>query len=167
METSLRYNYGSKSLKIHAKEKLPVNSATHLQLHGELDTGTGAPSYFCAMIRRFFPEASTGLGVGLHYDKRQKLRCHVRGKKEFPVRTDKLVTFNIKGRCDFDQDFNQKNPKGAAEFSWNIMNFKEDQDVRIKVGYEMFDKVPYMQIRENNWTLNANMKGKWNLRFDL
>ena len=79
------------------------------------------------------------------------------------------------------------------------MNFKEDQDVRIKVGYEVFNKVPlqqlkhvvgsskikcfgyllkqcvvvsffqvpYMQIRENNWTLNANMKGKWNLRFDL
>lgn len=36
----------------------------------------------------------------------------------------------------------QKNPKGAAEFAWNIMDFKEDQDVRIKVGYEMFEKVP-------------------------
>lgn len=35
----------------------------------------------------------------------------------------------------------QRNPIGAAEFAWNIMNFKEDQDVRIKVGYEMFDKV--------------------------
>ncbi|CAE5964332.1 unnamed protein product [Arabidopsis arenosa] len=167
METSLRYTCNSKSMKIHAKEKVPVNSKTHLQLHGELDTGTGAPSYFCAMIRHFFPEASTGLGVGLHYDKRQKLRCLVRGKKEFPVRADKRVTFNIKGRCDFDQDLNQRNPKGAAEFAWNIMDFKEDQDVRIKVGYEMFDKVPYMQIRENNWTLNANMKGKWNLRYDL
>ncbi|KAF3516964.1 hypothetical protein DY000_02064073 [Brassica cretica] len=155
METSLRYTCNSKSLKIHAKEKLPVNSKTHLQLHGELDTGTGAPSYFCAMIRHLFPEAATGLGVGIHYDKRQKLRCHVRGKKEFPVRDDKSVTFNVKGRCDFDQDFNQRNPIGAAEFAWNIMNFKEDQDV------------PYMQIRENNWTLNANMKGKWNLRFDL
>ncbi|WZZ67290.1 hypothetical protein YC2023_078660 [Brassica napus] len=138
-----------------------------LFLHGELDAGTGAPSYFCAMIRHLFPEALTGLGVGLYYDKRHKLRSHVRGKKEFPMGANKLVTFNVKGRCDFDQDFNQKNPIGAAEFSWNKMNFKEDQDVRIKVGYEMFNKVPYMQIRENNWTLNANMKGKWNLRFDL
>lgn len=43
----------------------------------------------------------------MHYDKRQKLRCLVRGKKEFPVRADKRVTFNIKGRCDFDQDLNQ------------------------------------------------------------
>ncbi|KAL0724249.1 hypothetical protein Bca4012_038848 [Brassica carinata] len=119
-------------------------------------------------LRHLFPEALTGMGVGFHYDKRHKLRCHVRGKKDFPLRTNKLVTFNIKGRCDFDQDFNQqRNPIGAAEFAWNIMNFKEDQDVRFKVGYELFNKVPYMQIRENNWTLNANMKGKWNLRFDL
>ncbi|AEE35836.1 outer envelope pore 21B-like protein [Arabidopsis thaliana] len=57
METSMRYTSNSKSMKIHAKEKVPVNSKTHLQLHGELDTGTGAPSYFCAMIRHFFPEA--------------------------------------------------------------------------------------------------------------
>ena len=32
METSLRYTCNSKSLKIHAKEKLPVNSKTHLQV---------------------------------------------------------------------------------------------------------------------------------------
>lgn len=30
-----------------------------------------------------------------------------------------------------------------------------------------FVQVPYMQIRENNWTLNTNLKGKWNVRFDL
>lgn len=28
-------------------------------------------------------------------------------------------------------------------------------------------QVPYLQIRENNWTLNADMNGKWNVRFDL
>ena len=43
----------------------------------------------------------------MHYDKRRKLRSHVRGKKEFPMGANKLVTFNVKGRCDFDQDFNQ------------------------------------------------------------
>ncbi|XP_010537217.1 PREDICTED: outer envelope pore protein 21B, chloroplastic [Tarenaya hassleriana] len=167
METSLRYTSNSRSLKIHAKEKLLVNSRTRLQLHGELDTGTGAPSYFCAMIRYFNPEALTILGLGLHYNKREKLRCLVRGKMEFPVRTGVPVTFNVKGRCDFDQEFNQRNPKGAAEFAWSVMNFQEDQSVRLKVGYEIFEKVPYMQIRENNWTLNANMKGRWNLRYDL
>lgn len=28
-------------------------------------------------------------------------------------------------------------------------------------------QVPYAQIRENNWTLNADFNGRWNLRFDL
>ncbi|CAH2036693.1 unnamed protein product [Thlaspi arvense] len=167
METSLRYSTNSRSLKIHAKEKLSVNSDIRLQLHGELDTGVGAPSYLCAMLRHFFHEGSASVGVGLHYNKREKLRCLVRGKKKFPVRTDELVTFNIKGRCDFDQDFVQRNPRGAAEFDWNIWKFQKDQDLRLRVGYEMFEKVPYIQIRENNWTLNTNLKGIWNVRFDL
>jgi hypothetical protein len=28
-------------------------------------------------------------------------------------------------------------------------------------------QVPYLQIRKNNWTLNADMNGKWNVKFDL
>ncbi|XP_011627523.1 outer envelope pore protein 21, chloroplastic isoform X2 [Amborella trichopoda] len=28
-------------------------------------------------------------------------------------------------------------------------------------------EVPYFQIRENNWTLNADGNGKWNVRYDL
>lgn len=28
-------------------------------------------------------------------------------------------------------------------------------------------QVPYMQIRENNWTINADSFGRWNLRYDL
>jgi hypothetical protein len=152
METSLRYATNSRSLKIHAKEKFPVNSKTRLQLHGELDTGAGVPSYFCAMIRYFFHEASTNLGVGLHYDKREKLRCLVRGKKKFPVITDEVVTFNIKGRCDFDQDLVQRNAKGAAEFDWNIWKFQKDQDLRLRIGYEMFEKVRFSLPfnKENN-----------------
>jgi len=33
METSLRYATNSRSLKIHAKEKFPVNSKTRLQVN--------------------------------------------------------------------------------------------------------------------------------------
>lgn len=28
-------------------------------------------------------------------------------------------------------------------------------------------QVPYLQIRENNWTFNADYKGRWNVRYDL
>ncbi|GJN22577.1 hypothetical protein PR202_gb10157 [Eleusine coracana subsp. coracana] len=30
-----------------------------------------------------------------------------------------------------------------------------------------FKPVPYFQLRENNWTLNAYMDGKWDVRFDM
>lgn len=28
-------------------------------------------------------------------------------------------------------------------------------------------QIPYFQFRENNWTLNTCMNGKWNVRYDL
>lgn len=30
-----------------------------------------------------------------------------------------------------------------------------------------FFQIPYFQIRENNWTLNADMNGRWNVKYDL
>ncbi|KAJ7958004.1 Outer envelope pore protein like [Quillaja saponaria] len=169
METSLRFGFGggSKALRLHAKEKFPIDSNTHLQVHGELDTRIAAPSYFSAMIRHFYPDFSATLGVGLQYDQHQKLRYGVRGKKSFPVTNDGLLSFNVKGRCDADKDFIEKKFKGATEFSWSIFNFQKEQDIRLKVGYEVVEKVPYVQIRENNWTLNMDYNGRWNVRFDL
>ncbi|XP_019186235.1 PREDICTED: outer envelope pore protein 21B, chloroplastic-like [Ipomoea nil] len=167
METSLRYGVESKSLKIHAKEKIPLDSFTHLQFHGELDTKTGAPSYLSAALRHFYQDLSVYLGVGMEYDRREKRRYNVRAKKAFPVTTDGFLNFHVKGRCDTDQEFKQRKPKGSAEFSWDIVNFKKDQEVRIKVGYEIFEKVPYLQIRENNWTLNADATGRWNVKYAL
>ncbi|KAL5550289.1 hypothetical protein UlMin_000465 [Ulmus minor] len=143
METSLRYGGDSKVLRIHAEEKLPIDYDTLLQL----DTRVGAPSYFCVLLRHFYPDNSKSYGeIGLKYDKREKLCYIVPGKKSFPVTTNSHFSFNIKGNCDVDKKFKQK-----------------EQDVRLKIGYE----VPYFHIRENNWTFNANGNGRWNVRFDL
>ncbi|EEF52900.1 conserved hypothetical protein [Ricinus communis] len=162
METSMRYGGDSKALKIHAKQKFPPDSQTQLQVHGVLDTRIGAPSYVSAMIRRFYPDLSASLGVGVQYDKQEKLTYRLRGKKAFPVTSDGLLTFNVKGWCTIDKEFKERKSEGAAEFSWSKFNFQRDQDVRFKVGYKVTEKVPYMQIRENNWTLNADLKGRWN-----
>ncbi|KAK9270131.1 hypothetical protein L1049_025707 [Liquidambar formosana] len=167
METSFRYGGDSKALRIHAKEKFPIDSKTHLQVHGELDTVLGAPGYCSAVLRHFYPDLSASLGVGLQYDKQDKLRYSVQGKKAFHVTTNGLLSFNIKGRCDVDKEFRERKSRGAAEFSWSIFNFRRDQDVRLRLGYEVFEKVPYLQIRENNWTLNGDINGRWNVRFDL
>ncbi|KAL1309189.1 outer envelope pore protein 21, chloroplastic isoform X2 [Arachis ipaensis] len=158
METSLRYGGDSKALRIHAKEKVPIDSNTFFQVHGELDTRVGQASSLSAQIRHFYPSLSATLGVGLRYDKHEKLRYTVRAKKTFPVTVDKLFDFKIKGRCDVDQNFKERKSSGAAEFSWNIFNFQKDQDVRLRLGYEVFEQVPYVQLRENNWTFNADYK---------
>ena len=168
METSLRYGVDSKSLVIHAKEKFPLNSLTHLQGHAELDTRIGAPTYLSGMIRRYFPDQYASLAVGVQYYRRQKLWYNVRGKKAFPVTEDEQsLHFHIEGKYEVDEKLVEKKSRVAAEFTWNIMNVKKDQDVRLKVGYEVVEKVPYFQIRENNWTLHVNNSGKWKVRYDL
>ncbi|KAL9238078.1 hypothetical protein vseg_012552 [Gypsophila vaccaria] len=169
METSLRYNGDAKALRIHAKQNLLLTSNSFLQLRGELDTKYGGPSYLSAMLRRFYnpPHLAASLGLGVQYDKREKLGYVIRGKLGFPVLSDESVRFHVKGRSNVDKDLKQRKSKGAAEFSWSVFNFQKDQDVRFKVGYDLVDKVPYMQIRENNWTLNADANGRWNIRYDL
>ncbi|KAE8715591.1 putative RING/U-box superfamily protein [Hibiscus syriacus] len=46
METSLRYSGDSKALRVHAKEKFPIDSKTYLQVQGELDTKLESPITF-------------------------------------------------------------------------------------------------------------------------
>ncbi|KAK9756638.1 hypothetical protein RND81_01G111300 [Saponaria officinalis] len=169
METSLRYSGEVKCLVLHAKQKLAIDSETFLQVRAELDTKYGGPSYFSAMLRRFYnpSQLAASLGLGVQFDKSEKLGYVVRGKTGFPVLSDGSVKFNVKGRCDVDKDLKQRKSKGAAEFSWSVLNFQKDQDVRVKVGYDIIEKVPYMQIRENNWTVNADATGRWNIRYDL
>ncbi|KMT19237.1 hypothetical protein BVRB_1g014190 [Beta vulgaris subsp. vulgaris] len=169
METSLRYSKDSKSLRLHAKQKLIIDSDTFLQVHGELDTKYGSPNYFCAMLRRFHnqPQLASSLGLGVQYDKHEKLGYTARGKMAFPVTSDDSISFKVKGRYDADKEFKQRRSMGGAEFSWSIFNFQKEQDLRVKVGYDVIEKVPYMQLRENNWTVNADVKGKWNIRYDL
>ncbi|KAF2310252.1 hypothetical protein GH714_007419 [Hevea brasiliensis] len=153
METSLRYGGDSKALRIHAKEKFPLDSKTLLQVHGALDTRIGAPNYFSAMIRRFYPDLSVSLGVGLQYDKHEELTYRMRAKKSFPVTDDGFLSFNIKGWCKIDKEFKERKSNGAAEFAWSIPNFQKDQDVRFKVGYELVDKTAFfhgqLQVSES------------------
>ncbi|KGN47522.1 outer envelope pore protein 21, chloroplastic [Cucumis sativus] len=167
MDTSFRYAADSRALRIHAKEKISLDSNVFLQVRGELDTRIGEPSLLAASVRQFYPDLSASAGLGVQYDKYKKLHYVGRGKMSFPVTTDGLLRFTIKGQSHLDKDFKQFKYKGAAEFSLGVLNFQREQDVRVKVGYEVFEKIPYIQIRENNWTLNADINGRWNVRLDI
>ncbi|XP_024970150.1 outer envelope pore protein 21B, chloroplastic-like [Cynara cardunculus var. scolymus] len=164
---TVRYAGDASALKIHAKQKFRIDSNTRLQLNGELDTRIGAPTFFSALLRYFPPELSATVGVGLQYDRREKLHYTMRGKKSFSLTPDRFASFVVKGRCDLDKEFKQPRPSGAAELVWNILDFQKDQDIRLKVGYEIVDKIPYVQVRENNWTFTADANGRWNVRYNL
>ncbi|XP_042470294.1 outer envelope pore protein 21B, chloroplastic-like [Zingiber officinale] len=167
MQSSLRYDGDSKSLRIHAKERIPLASDTLLQAHAELDTKSGSPSYLSLMFRHFYPEASASMGMGVQFNKDEKLSYTVQAKRAFPITANGLAGINLKGRYYFAEGFKERKAKGAVELAWAILNFQKEQDVRIKFGYDISNQVPYLQIRENNWTLNADANGKWNVRFDL
>ncbi|KAA0038437.1 outer envelope pore protein 21 [Cucumis melo var. makuwa] len=166
MDTSFRYAGDSRALRIHAKEKISLDSNIFLQVRGELDTRIGEPSLLAASVRQFNQDVrfswqpiqflqvfvflfiivnqmqlSASAGLGVQYDKYKKLHYVGRGKMSFPVTTDGLLRFTIKGQSHLDKDFKQIKYKGAAEFSLGVLNFQREQDVRVKVGYEVFEKV--------------------------
>ncbi|XP_025674980.1 outer envelope pore protein 21, chloroplastic isoform X3 [Arachis hypogaea] len=112
METSLRYGGDSKALRIHAKEKVPIDSNTFFQVHGELDTRVGQASSLSAQIRHFYPSLSATLGVGLRYDKHEKLCYTVRAKKTFPVTVEEGL---VEIREDYIEDSHKGETKSELE----------------------------------------------------
>ncbi|CAM0874511.1 unnamed protein product [Alopecurus aequalis] len=192
METSLRLRgadstTGQHGLRIHAKQKLSLPSNALLQAQAEIDTSTGKPSHLALLARRFFPELSANVGVGVQVEQRplseKKLEKRLsskkkvenrniimyslRGKKAFSFTSDGLLGLNIKGRLLADKDFKPSTRSATVELSWTVLDFRKGQDIRLKAGYELYRKMPYFQLRENNWTLNGYMDGKWDVRFDM
>ncbi|XP_062221381.1 outer envelope pore protein 21, chloroplastic-like isoform X1 [Phragmites australis] len=170
METSLRLRGGG-GLRIHAKEKLPLGYNSLLQAHGEVDTTGGgpgpAPSYLALFVRHFYPQISANIGVGVQIHNGHDFTYSLRGKKAIPFTSNGLLGINLKCRLLTDKEFKPRKRTGAIELAWTILDFRKGQDVRLKLGYELYHKVPYFQLRENNWTLNGYMDGNWNVRFDM
>jgi hypothetical protein len=79
-----------------------------------------------------------------------------------------LPTFRW-GRCSFSASNKplKGEAKGTLELSRKIFNFTEDQDLKLKIGASAHDRMMYAQLRENNWTLNVDANGKWDVRYDL
>ncbi|KAL6633235.1 hypothetical protein ACP70R_025906 [Stipagrostis hirtigluma subsp. patula] len=152
METSLRLRGGG-GLRIHAKEKLPLGYNSLLQAHAELDTtaaqgGGPAPSYLALFLRHFYPRLSANVGVGVQLHNGDELAYTLRGKKAIPFTSNGLLGINLKGRLLANKEFKPRNRTGAVELAWTILDFRKGQDVRLKVGYEMYYKILFY-IRPN------------------
>ena len=54
------------------------------------------------------------------------------------------------------------------ELTQKIFNFQEDQDLKLRLGFNAgAGAILYGQIRENNWTFNTDFKDRWDVRYDL
>ncbi|CAL4886180.1 unnamed protein product [Urochloa decumbens] len=146
METSLRLRDGG-GLRIHAKEKLPLGYNSLLQAHGEIDAttaGAAAPSYLALFVRQFYPKLSANVGVGVQLHNGDDLTYSLRAKKAIPFTSNGLLGLNLKGRLFTDKELNPRKRTGAVELAWTVLDFRKGQDVRLKLGYELYDKKYYL-----------------------
>lgn len=169
METSLRYDGDDKHLMLYAKEKFLLEKSILLQIHGTLNTRTGSISGETQLKKKFSPDSLTSLDIGAKFDSfdLRDIRYDVRGKKSVSISRDGLLSLDLKGGYNFNPRFQMGKTRAAVELSYKLFNFTEDQDLKLKVGFNVLEEHPYLQIRENNWTFNASSKGQWSVRYDL
>jgi hypothetical protein len=137
-------------------------------VHGKLNTHTGKAHGVAQLKRKFYPELLTSLDVGAKFDSQfRELTYDIQGKKTLPVTDNGLLSVDLKGGYNFNPGSKQGKPRGVVELSYKVFNFTEDQDLKLKLGYNVVKQKPYFQIRENNWTLNGEVNGGWSIIYDL
>ncbi|CAI7786233.1 unnamed protein product [Closterium sp. NIES-54] len=174
METSLRLNAEDRSLVMHAKENFVSDGNIALQVHAKLNTQTGKPSCLIQLKKKFFPEVLTSIDVGAKVDvESREVTYSIQGKKTWELTDNGLLCLDLKGAYNYQPHTQSGKPKASVELSQKVFNFTEDQDLKVKLGYNVVARKPYLQLRENNWTLNAELRetaGKrvhWSIAYDL
>jgi hypothetical protein len=171
METRLHFDNKSRGLTLHAKEHFVSDDNVVLTVQGKLDTSTGGLEGKVALRKKFFPEASnpwyTRADLGASYESTtDEILYGVDAKKCFELSPDGLLTLDTKAGLQMSAS-RKKVWKGKVELSQKIFNFTEDQDLKIKLGYDIARRTPYGQFRENNWTLDTDFRSKWSINYDL
>eukprot|EP00899_Mesostigma_viride_P015925 jgi/Mesvir1/24333/Mv11014-RA.1 len=169
METSLRFDSTEKKLGVFAKENFVSDDNVVLTISGALSTNDGRVVGRAALRKKFFPEVLTRVDVGAKYDtENEEVVYAVAAKKSFELSEDGLLSLDLKAGYDFHAGQKKGALKGFVEISQKIFNFTEDQDLKLKLSYDVFGRNLYAQIRENNWTLNTDLKNKkWSIAYDL
>lgn len=170
METSLRFDSGAKRLNIFAKENFVSDDNVVLTLSGSLCTRTAGVLGKVQLRKKFFPEWITRVDLGAVYSTNaDEVKYVVRGKKSFELSDDGLLSLDLKGTYSFSASNKPLRGEavGKVELSRKIFNFTEDQDLKLKIGCSSHNKLMYAQLRENNWTLNLDANGHWDVRYDL
>ena len=171
METQLTYDNRSRSLGLFAKERFVSDDNVVFTVEGNLDTATGACRGKLALKKQFFPEPTnqfyTRANLGASYQtKTDQILYGVDAKKSFELTQDGLLTLDVKAGLHMSAS-RRREWTGKVALTQKIFNFTEDQDVKIKVGYDATRNRLFGQVRENNWTLDTDFVRTWALKYDL
>eukprot|EP00854_Cymbomonas_tetramitiformis_P014066 gene14066-16628_t len=170
METSLRFDSTQRKLHLYAKENFVSDDNVVLTVAGALCTTDGSVKGRVQLRKKFFPQTLTRLDLGaLYTTDADDIRYCMKAKKSVELSDDGLLSLDFKGACSVSASRKplRADFTGCAELSRKVFNFTEDQDLKLKIGYNAKDKVVYAQVRENNWTLNMDVNGRWGIRYDL
>ena len=121
------------------------------------------------MRKKFFPDAFLSrVDMGLSYaTTADDVTYGVAGKKSFELTDDGLTTLDVKGGVSMGSKARGADLDARVELTQKIFNFQEDQDLKLRLGFDLGKKKVYGQIRENNWTFNTDFQDKWDVRYDL
>lgn len=179
METSLKLKSDDRQMQLCAKENFVTEGNVALQVRARLNVNTGKPSGTIQLRKKFFPDVLTSVDVGFKMDlESRKVTYNLQAKKTVELSSDGLTCLDLKGGYQYHMvgtgtsQQGAPEPRARVEVSQKIFNFTEDQDLKVKLGYDVIEKRPYAQLRENNWTFNAELRnsGKdfaWNVAYDL
>jgi len=175
METSLRYDANRRTLSLFAKERFTNAQDVVLTVSGELDTRDGRLRGKAHVRKRLYASAKSSplvpdrADVGLTYDStRDDVTYGARVRKTVDVSAsrDGMTTIEAKAGVSYGAKDHRAATEGSIELQHKVFNFQEDQDVRVRVGYNFATSEPYAQFRENNWTLNIH-RNTWSVCFDM
>ncbi|KAH7446809.1 hypothetical protein KP509_01G077400 [Ceratopteris richardii] len=166
METSLRYNSEEKQLYLHAKECFLIDSSFYLKAHGRLNTHTGLTGGTIQFRRRFTPKVITSLDVGGKYDiDGKEFSYDIQAKKTLPITETGLLSLDIRAGYNFNPGLKFGKPRGVVELNYKIFNFTEEQDVRLRVGYNPFQRVTLLANKGEQLEFQCRLQ--WELECDV
>jgi hypothetical protein len=108
--------------------------------------------------------------VGLTYEtRRDDVRYGARARKTFDVSPsrDGMSTVTIQGGVSYGAKNHKPEVEGTVELTHKVFNFQEDQDLRLRLGYDLVTRKPYAHIRENNWGFKTDFQRAWSITYDL
>jgi hypothetical protein len=125
--------------------------------------------------RLFAPAKSTPLlpdraDIGLTYETaRDDVRYGARARKTLDVSPsgNGMSTLELKAGVSYGMKHHKPEVEGKLELTQKVFNFQEDQDLRLRLGYDLVTRKPYANIRENNWTFKTDFQKSWSVCYDL